>query len=254
MFLPEVIKEKATAQSTRTNYSNASESESDHADDDGLTEITSALDNIISVFREPLQAKGCNFSSIVDEIEEIIEYARKYLNISKEGYQKIFTAPDSGRWASILLICELIFSLPFSNGHIERTFSALKLIKTDRRTSLDTSTLSDLLDITVEGPELGEFSAEQAVDLWWNDTTSKRPKQSTRKQYKVQKCSTSKGADNTSESDDDDSFALTLDDWTVDLKMTQILILLMLSGLINLHIIFVDFKLYLIKLVNCKHS
>ena len=111
------------------------------------------------------------------------------------------------------MICELIFSLPFSNGHIERTFSALKLIKTDRRTSLNTFTLSDLLDITAEGPELGEFSAEQAVDLWWNDTTSRRPKQSTRKQYKVQKCSTSKGADNTSESDDDDSFALTLDDW-----------------------------------------
>ena len=55
-----------------TSTSNASESESDHADDDGLTEITSALDNIISVFREPLQAKGCNFSSIVDEIEEIV--------------------------------------------------------------------------------------------------------------------------------------------------------------------------------------
>ena len=73
-----------------TSTSNASDSESDNADNDGLTEITSALDNIISVFREPLQAKGCNFSSIVDEIEEIVEYARKYLNISKEGYQKIW--------------------------------------------------------------------------------------------------------------------------------------------------------------------
>ena len=68
--------------------SNASESESDCEDDDGLTKITSALDNIISVFREPLEAKGCNLSSIADEIDEIVEYARKYLNISKEGYQK----------------------------------------------------------------------------------------------------------------------------------------------------------------------
>ena len=195
--------------------SNASESESDHEDDDGLTEITSALDEIISLLREPLEAKGCNLSSIADEIDEIVEYARKYLNISKEGYQKIwyklFTAPDSGRWANILLICELIFSLPFSNGHIERTFSALKLIKTDHQTSLNTSTLSDLLDITVEGPDVKDFSAEHAVDLWWNDTTSRRPNQSTRKQYKGHECSSSREADNAS--DDDDSFALTLDDW-----------------------------------------
>ena len=52
-------------ESLGSNTTNASESESDHADDDGLSEITSALDNIVSVFREPLQAKGCNLSSIV---------------------------------------------------------------------------------------------------------------------------------------------------------------------------------------------
>ena len=100
-------------------------------------------------------------------------------------------------------------------GFIYLQRCCIKRIREDEPVSIlrNTSTLSDLLDITVEGPELGEFSAEQAIDLWWNDTTSRRPKQSTRKQYKVQKCSTSKGADNTSESDDDDSFALTLDDW-----------------------------------------
>ena len=53
--------------------SNASESESDHEDDDGLT---SALDDIISVFIEPPEAKGCDLSSIADEIDEIVKYAR----------------------------------------------------------------------------------------------------------------------------------------------------------------------------------
>ena len=102
--------------------------------------------------------------------------------------------------------------MPFSNGHIEKTFSALKLIKTDHQTSLNTSTLSDLLDITVEGPDLKDFLAKHAVDLWWNDTTSRRPNQSTRKRYKGQNCSSSKEADNAS-NEDDDTFALTLDYW-----------------------------------------
>ena len=61
------------------------------------------------------------------------------------------------------------FSLPFSNGHIERMFSSLKVIKIDRRTNLQPGTLSDLLEIKVEGPNLGGFSADQAVVLWWED-------------------------------------------------------------------------------------
>ena len=49
-----------------------------------------------------------------------------------------------------------------SNAHVERLFSTLKVIKTRRRTRLQTTTLSDLLDIRVEGPLLISFSADEA--------------------------------------------------------------------------------------------
>ena len=151
-------------------------------------EIKIAVEYISSHFREPLKAKGVNLSGIQDEIEEIVRYARKYLNLVKEGYQKIWyklhIAPDVGKWRNILLISELLFSLPFSNGRIESMFSMLKVIKTDRRTSLDTPTLSDLLEIKMEGPTVDKFSAEHSVSLWWEDSkTGRRTKQRPRKQY-----------------------------------------------------------------------
>ena len=151
-------------------------------------EIKIALEYISSHFREPLEAKGINLSGIQDEIEEIVQYARKYLNLVKEGYQKIWyklhIAPDVGKWRNILLISELLFSLPFSNGRIKSMFSLLKVIKTDRRTSLDTPTLSDLLEITMEGPAVDKFSAEHSVSFWWEDSkTGRRMKQRPRKQY-----------------------------------------------------------------------
>ena len=96
------------------------------------------MEYITSHFREPLEAKGVVLAGIQDEIEEIVQYARKYLGIEQEGYQKIWyklhTAPDIEKWPNVLRLCELLFSLPFSNGHVERMFSSLKVIKTEEPT------------------------------------------------------------------------------------------------------------------------
>ena len=54
-------------------------------------------------------------------------------------------------------------------------FSSVKVIKTDRRTSLYITTLDDLMEINVEGPS--------PVNLWWSDR-ARRPNQVPRKEYK----------------------------------------------------------------------
>ena len=121
-------------------------SDSDEEEDDLTRE---AVEYITSHFREPLEAKGVDLANIQDELEEIIPYARKYLSIGQEGYQKVWyklhTAPDASKWPNILHLCELLFSLPFSSGHVERMFSMMKIIKTNKRTNLKSSTLSDLI-------------------------------------------------------------------------------------------------------------
>ena len=109
-----------------------------------MANIKSAVEYFVSHFREPLEAAGVSLASIQDEIEDAVDYARTYLRIGSESYQKIWyrlhTATDVEKWRNILVLSEFVFSLPFSNGQVERIFSMMKIIKTDRRTSMHTNT------------------------------------------------------------------------------------------------------------------
>lgn len=113
---------------TYTGMSDSYDSEED--DPDG---IKSALESITSAFRNPLEGEGVNLSSLYDEIEEVVDHAKRYLSVC---YQKVWyklhtcTSPDSSKWLNIL-IYRLLLSLPFSSGRVKRIFSTLKVIKTD---------------------------------------------------------------------------------------------------------------------------
>ena len=147
----------------------------DDNDDDQLSEVKAALVSITDVFRAPLEAKRVNLILIQDEIEDIVDYARTYLRIGCYSYKKIwyqlYSSPDAIKWSNILLVSELLFSLPFSTAKVEHFFSTLKIIKTERRTNFSSYTLNE---VNTEGPTLCDFSADSAVDLWWNDSLSGR--------------------------------------------------------------------------------
>lgn len=161
-------------------------------EDKVLAQILSAVEYITVSFREPLEAKGVDLACLQDEVEEVVEHARQYLSLDKEDYRRIWyklsVSPDASRWKNVLMVSELGFSLPFSNGCVERLFSSLKLVKTDRRTRMHKSTLGDLMEIQAQGLALGNFSPEQAVSLWWTDcNTTRRVNQEPRREYRTRK-------------------------------------------------------------------
>ena len=45
----------------------------------------------------------------------------------------------------------------------------MKRVKSDWRGNLNTSTLSKLIYISVEGPEIEEYNCMLALERWWND-------------------------------------------------------------------------------------
>ena len=186
---------------------------------DDFAEVRAAVEYIISIFRIPLEAKGMCAASIQDEVEDVVSYARKYLPISSENYRKIWyklhTSPDSNRWPNILMLCELLFSLPISTSRVEQLFSLLKVIKTKRRTSIHNSTLHDLLEINVEGPPLTSFNPTAAIQLWWKDCcTSRRVNQNPRKEYRPRAtCSSDNPQDESTGVEDAESNTLTLSAW-----------------------------------------
>ena len=157
---------------------------------------------ITSVFRKLLELKGTSlFLCDDDELDDMINYCRNYLDCKLEDYRRIWytlhTTQDAVRWPNLLIVSELLFSLPFTNTKVEKSFSHLKVIKSERCTS---RTLDDLLEINIEGPPFESFSAGSAVDLWWAQAVH-RPNQKSRKDYRSREGSSS--------STDDDS----LDDW-----------------------------------------
>ena len=191
--------------------------ETDDEDEDKcMAEVKDAVEHITSVFRSPLEAKGVAIESVLDEVEETVDYARRYLSIGTDSYQtiwyKLHTCHDSHKWPNVLLLCELVFSLPFSNSRVEQAFSSLKVIKTRIRTNLSTSTLCDLLELNIEGPPLSSFNPEAAVELWWKDcNTTRRVHQQPRKQYRPRKGKQDQAPTGDSQSDREQD--LILEEW-----------------------------------------
>ncbi|KAG2459766.1 ZN862 protein, partial [Polypterus senegalus] len=68
--------------------------------------------------------------------------------------------PDVARLAHIGLV------IPVSTAECERGFSVLKRIKTCLRNRMNKSTLNNLMLISLEDPDLGDFDYGKAADNW----------------------------------------------------------------------------------------
>ena len=181
-----------------------------------------ALESLSTRFRVPLEKAG------VEEWEDIIDYAKRYLNLVKENYAtiwwKLFNAVDASIWQNILTLVELLFCLPLTNGRLERLFSQLKLIKSDRRSSLGEDRLDQLLRISVDAPPLSKWDASGAVRLWWGDKIRRPQAKGTEKFTRnaatsgpsSSSVSSTSAGPSTSSVDDDantNNECVTLDDW-----------------------------------------
>ena len=140
----------------------------------------------------------------------MVDYAKRYLNLVQVEYQvlwwKLFNAVDAKKWTNILSLVELLFCIPVSNGHVERVFSQLKIIKTERRTCLGEDRLESL--IVADAPSLSQWGASGAVERWWNDKTRRSVKDSRAPPKK-------KGSSSITEDNGtiDDPYTLALEDW-----------------------------------------
>ena len=108
-----------------------------------------AIDRLAQRFQIPLEGAGVNTSEIRSEFEALIGYAFQFMSLSTMDYQSIlwhlFNAPTHSEWTNALSLAKLLFSLPVFDGKLERIFSQLNLIKTNKRASLASESLQDLL-------------------------------------------------------------------------------------------------------------
>ena len=134
-----------------------------------------ALHALTTRFFVPLNNASVDCSVIVDEWDAMVDYAKRYLDLVRDDYRviwwKLFQSADAKNWSNILVLVELLFCIPVANGRVERLFSHLKLIKSNRRSTLSEERLDHLLRIKVDAPPLAQWNPSAAVDLWWSDKT-----------------------------------------------------------------------------------
>ena len=148
-----------------------------------------AVDRLATQFSTPLQGAGVQLEEIHAEFESVLEYSTRYISLSTLPYRaswwQIFHAPCASDWHNFLVLVELLFSLPSSNGKVERIFSQVDVIKTEKRTRLCNEAL-DLLMITANNVPLKDFNPEAAITLWSKEKI-RRPNQKERRKYKRRK-------------------------------------------------------------------
>lgn len=149
-----------------------------------------AIDRLVEHFSIPLQKANVCTEQIHGEFESALQYACQYISLSTMEYRavwwRLFHAPVASEWFNVLALVELLFSLPASNGVVERVFSQVNEIKTKKRCLLSNESLDDLLTITSSRVPLKEFCPDNAIDLWWKEKV-RRPNQKSRRPYKKRK-------------------------------------------------------------------
>lgn len=186
-------------------------------DDNESTEAKQAIIRLGSRFKTPLTSAGVEIELLHEEFQEMISYADQFISIATLDYRavwwQLYHSPNASSWKNILDLARLLFTLPFSNGKLERVFSILKLIKADKRSSLSNENLDDLLSLNINPSSVTDFNPDQSIQRWWEDK-DRRPNQQPCQPYKKR---TPHQESQDSESDNEDTGILVeWDKWLDD--------------------------------------
>ena len=151
-----------------------------------------AINRIVEQFTVPLQGASANIEAV------------QFISVSTLDYRavwwRIFHAPNASEWSNALILAYLLFSLPASNAKVERVFSHVSIIKTNKRILLSNDTLGDLLLLSTDQVPLQDFCPDAAVNLWWR-SKSRRPDQRTRRPYRQRSAGSSSSTPDTATDD-----------------------------------------------------
>ena len=149
-----------------------------------------------------------------------MQFVAQFTSLATMDYRAVWWwiihAPTASEWSNALALVQLLFSLPASNGKLERVFSQMNIIKTNKQSVLSNESLDDLLLLSIEGPPMKEFSPNAAIDLWWKEKL-RRPHQNPRRKCKNRSGSNPPAVDSSSEeSDKEEDLLAQWDAWMSD--------------------------------------
>ncbi|XP_069142263.1 zinc finger protein 862-like [Argopecten irradians] len=121
-----------------------------------------AVTSLVAWFEDILLRNGCKTPAVLPEWKRM-----KVLSTRHDLIMGV--VPDKGairHRQNFLMLVKIMLCLPVSSAKCERTFSTMNRIKTDVRSSLNITTLEDLIRISGEGPDILGFDPNSAVQKW----------------------------------------------------------------------------------------
>ena len=127
------------------------------------------INSLVQHFTSVLHESGADVSKIPDEWTAL--KAGVYSEPSWSNYIKSVTWSQLNRkygkeLPNVLMLVDLILSLPASTAECERGFNVMKQIKSDWRSTLSTEAINDLMIVLLLSPDIKDFDPQKAIDLW----------------------------------------------------------------------------------------
>ena len=138
------------------------------------------LENLFLHYKHVLKKANCKFDEAKLEFADLKAFflwleSAGYLRSKKsyhEIWQRIFS--EQSELKNILLIVSLCLLLPLSTSICERGFSAMNRLKSDSRSRLLPKSVSELMNICLNGVSLANYDSTSAVNAWYKSAMRQR--------------------------------------------------------------------------------
>ena len=210
-LIAQVLNCKAWDRTKSKRNEDGSDKEEEDSDDECEEDLEFADEAILVLlrwFKSPLEHAGVfiSESEMLEEWRDLVTYTKKYLTPKSKPilktWREIFDA--EGNFNNILKLVELCFVIPISNAVVERFFSRMKRVKSNKRGSFTNERLEKVLRIGETGPPLDKNTVLSAMNLW-NLDRQRRPNQGIRKKYKPKQKKSLHASDESSSSFNSDN-------------------------------------------------
>jgi len=105
---------------------------------------------------------------LIEEWNSLKYYLQSFKNTEMNFIElwKYILDNFSFNYPNLTIIVKIALLIPFSNAHVERIFSEMRLIKNKLRNRMQVNTLNNHLMILLNGPDIQDFDFEKAYEHW----------------------------------------------------------------------------------------
>eukprot|EP00071_Canis_lupus_P040082 XP_022273639.1 zinc finger protein 862-like [Canis lupus familiaris] len=130
------------------------------------------VSTLIAHYEPVLEAANVEIDEVDAEWSMLkLEIYARFQNIRKLTWDFV-NSVYLHKYPNILTLVDLVLTLPASSAEAERGFSQMKLTKSQMRAKIKAESMTDLLVIQLNSPDINNFDPRKAIHLWNTRTPS----------------------------------------------------------------------------------